>query len=39
MYTRGSEASLADVVVGDNISVWLDTLILDRKIAEYVTLQ
>jgi len=38
MYTRGAEASLADLKVESNITIWLDQTITDRKIAEFVTL-
>lgn len=39
MYARGGEVSLADVVVGSNLTVWLNQDSGDRKIAEFVNLR
>jgi len=38
MYSRGDEASLVDLTVGDNITIWLNLSVKDRKIAEFVNL-
>ena len=37
--TRNVEASLADVVVGSNVTVWLNDLVTDRSVAEYVIIK
>ena len=38
MYSRGEEASLVDLTVGSNITIWLNSSVEDRKIAEFVNL-
>lgn len=35
----GEEASLADIVVGSNLSVWLNSAVTDKKVAESVNIR
>jgi len=37
--TRNAEASLADVVVGSSVTVWLNDSVVDRSIAKYVIIK
>ncbi len=37
--TRNVEASLADVVIGSSVTVWLNDLVADRSVAEYVIIK
>jgi len=39
IYTRVGEASLVNITVGSNITVWLNQDVDDRKIAEFVNLR
>ncbi|MFA7244630.1 MAG: hypothetical protein WC070_00440 [Candidatus Magasanikbacteria bacterium] len=35
----GEEASLADIVVGSNLSIWLNSAVTDKKVAESVNIR
>ena len=39
MNKRGEASSLADVIVGSNLSIWLNTSVTDKKVAEYVSIR
>ena len=39
MNKRGEPSSLADVIVGSNLSIWLNTSVTDKKVAEYVSIR